>query len=84
VRAVLGKAQSITPLRGQVLDSVLGPPMVATVHPSSIVRIQERDDRRAALRGLVGDLRLAADVAASTRPSGSAASADRSARSRPA
>jgi DNA polymerase len=83
VRAVLGKAQSITPLRGQVLDSVLGPPMVATVHPSSIVRIQERDDRRAALRGLVGDLRLAADVAASTRPSGSAASADRSARSRP-
>jgi hypothetical protein len=62
-----------------VLDSVLGPPVVATVHPSSIVRIQERDEHQAALRGLVGDLRLAADVAASSSPS-----AERSARRRPA
>jgi uracil-DNA glycosylase family protein len=65
VRAVLGKSRSISSLRGQVLDSMLGPPMVATVHPSAIVRIHERDDRRAALQGLVADLRTAADVAES-------------------
>jgi uracil-DNA glycosylase family protein len=72
VRAVLGKTQSIGSLRGQVIESMLGPPMVTTVHPSAIVRIQDRDERRAALEGLVADLRLAADVAGSTESAGSA------------
>ena len=63
VRAVLGRARAIVSLRGQVLDSALGPPMVATVHPSAIVRVPDRDDRRAALHGFVTDLRSAFDVA---------------------
>jgi uracil-DNA glycosylase len=63
VRAVLGKARAIASLRGQVLDSAFGPPMVATVHPSAIVRVPDRDDRRAALHGFVADLRSALEVA---------------------
>ncbi len=66
VRAVLGTTRAIASLRGQVLGSAFGPPMVVTVHPSAIVRVPDRDDRRAALRGLADDLRLALDVAASS------------------
>jgi uracil-DNA glycosylase len=64
VRAVLGRTRAIASLRGQVLASALGPPMVATVHPSAIVRVPDRDDRRAALEGLAADLRLAREVTA--------------------
>ena len=65
VRAVLGKTRAIASLRGQVLSSAFGPPMVATVHPSAIVRVPDRDDRRAALEGMVADLRRAREVTAS-------------------
>jgi uracil-DNA glycosylase family protein len=64
VRAVLGKSRAIASLRGRVLGSAFGPPMVATVHPSAIVRVPDRDDRRAALEGLAADLRLAREGAA--------------------
>jgi uracil-DNA glycosylase len=66
VRAVLGGTRAIASLRRQVLASTLGPPMVATVHPSAIVRIPDRDDRRAALEGLAADLRLAREVTTSS------------------
>jgi uracil-DNA glycosylase family protein len=68
VRAVLGKTRAVAPLRGQVLESMFGPPMVVTVHPSAIVRVPDRDDRQAALQGLVGDLRLALQVTATSGP----------------
>jgi uracil-DNA glycosylase len=64
VRALLGGTRAIASLRGQVLGSAFGPPMVATVHPSAIVRVPDRDDRRAALEGLAADLRLARQVTA--------------------
>ena len=38
--------------------------MVATVHPSAIVRVPDRDDRRSALEGMVADLRLARELTA--------------------
>ena len=59
---VLGRTRAIASLRGKVLGSAFGPPMVATVHPSSIVRVPDRDDRRAALQGLVHDLRSALEL----------------------
>jgi DNA polymerase len=68
VRAVLGGTRAIASLRGQVLGSAFGPPMVATVHPSGIVRVPDRDDRRAALEGLAADLRLAREVAVPPAP----------------
>ena len=64
VRAVLGGTRAIASLRGEVLASTFGLPMVATVHPSVIVRVPDRDDRRAALEGLAADLRLAREAAA--------------------
>ena len=66
VRAALGKARAVASLRGQVLESAFGPPMVVTVHPSAIVRVPDRDDRRAALQGFVDDLRLAHEVTTSS------------------
>ncbi len=68
LRAVLGKTRAVAPLRRQVLQSVFGPPMVVTVHPSAIVRVPDRDDRQAALQGMVDDLRLALEVADSPGP----------------
>jgi uracil-DNA glycosylase family protein len=66
VRAVLGKSRAVASLRGQVLESAFGPPMVVTVHPSAIVRVPDRDDRRAAVQGFVDDLRLAHEVTTSS------------------
>ena len=63
VRAVFGRALSISSLRGQVHELAGGRHAVATVHPAAVVR--QRRPRRAcaALDGMVADLRLAADVA---------------------
>jgi uracil-DNA glycosylase len=66
VRATLGRTRAIASLRGQVLESTFGPPMVVTVHPSAIVRVPDRDDRRAAVQGFVDDLRLAFGVTGSS------------------
>jgi uracil-DNA glycosylase len=66
VRAVLGKSRAIASLRGQVLESAFGLPMVVTVHPSAVVRVPDRDDRQAALEGLVNDLRLALEASRSS------------------
>jgi uracil-DNA glycosylase len=41
----------------------LGVPAVVTVHPSSIIRIQDAEEREARFTAFVRDLRLAADTA---------------------
>jgi uracil-DNA glycosylase len=63
VRAVFGRARSISSLRGQVHDLPDGRRAVATAHPASIVRQREPEERRAALDGMIADLRLAAEAA---------------------
>jgi DNA polymerase len=63
VRAVFGRALSISSLRGQVHELAGGRHAVATVHPAAVVRQRDAAARRAALDGMVADLRLAADVA---------------------
>jgi DNA polymerase len=70
LRPLLGRGARVGALRGEVHASTYGVATVVTVHPSSIVRIREADERAEALAGLVTDLRLAADTAASA-PSGS-------------
>ncbi len=52
-KALLGAGFKVTELRGQLLDSGLGPPAVATVHPSSILRAEDRDEP---MRRFVADL----------------------------
>jgi uracil-DNA glycosylase family 4 len=61
-KALLGSSFKVTEVRGTVLErEIHGHPerLVPTVHPSSVLR---SDDRETAYRGLVGDLEVAARV----------------------
>ncbi|HLM65650.1 MAG TPA: UdgX family uracil-DNA binding protein [Acidimicrobiales bacterium] len=57
-----GKA-TVSALRGAVQESRFGVPTVVTVHPSSIIRIQDPGEREDQFTAFVRDLRLAADTA---------------------
>lgn len=61
-QALLGKDFRVTKQRGLVLHSEYAPVLVATVHPSSILRVPEEAGRKAALRAFIKDLRVVADV----------------------
>jgi len=56
---LLGPSFRITVSRGQVLEWE-GHALVPTMHPSSILRIDDPADRSQALEALVADLRVAA------------------------
>ena len=56
-QALLGKSFKVTQERGKPLDSKLADLVVATVHPSAVLRAENRDEMFA---GLVDDLRLVA------------------------
>jgi uracil-DNA glycosylase len=43
-KALLGSGVRVTQSRGRLVDSGLGPPALATVHPSSILRAENRDE----------------------------------------
>jgi uracil-DNA glycosylase family protein len=58
-KALLGPSFRITVSRGQVLEWE-GHALVPTVHPSSILRVDDPADRAQALEALVADLRVAA------------------------
>lgn len=58
-RAVLGKITKISEHRGELLESELRSRIVVTVHPSSILRIEDSDSRQLAMRHFVADLRTA-------------------------
>ena len=66
VRALLGRAATISSLRGSDQTSRFGVPLVVTVHPSAIVRLRDPDERREALASLAADLRRAEKAAART------------------
>jgi uracil-DNA glycosylase len=57
-KAILGPRFKVTQERGRLLPSELGPPVLATVHPSSILRSEE--NREQALAAFVADLRTVA------------------------
>ena len=65
-QGLLGRSFRVTKQRGEPLDSDLAPIVVATVHPSAVLRAPDetRDDERAAL---VGDLRVVAAELARAR-----------------
>ncbi len=60
--SLLGRAFRVTRDRGRFVPSPLAPYVLATVHPSSILRTRSDDERRAAMDGLVADLTVAASV----------------------
>jgi uracil-DNA glycosylase len=64
-QALLGRDFRVTRQRGKPVESDLAPHVLATIHPSAILRADEAD-RDAELRGLVDDLRVAAKLLATT------------------
>ena len=58
-RAVFGKITKISEHRGELLESELSSRIVVTVHPSSILRIEDSHSRQLAMRHFVADLRTA-------------------------
>jgi DNA polymerase len=59
VQSLLGPKVTIGAAKGQVFETGYGP-VIVTRHPSSVLRMREQDERRAALDELVSDLRRAA------------------------
>jgi uracil-DNA glycosylase family protein len=59
-RAVLGPSFRVTAQRGELLTSALAPRVMATVHPSSILRISDSDSRQIEMERFVADLAAAA------------------------
>jgi DNA polymerase len=64
-QAIIGRDFRITEQRGQLLPPVNGGPrLLATFHPSAILRARTPEDRERMLAALVGDLSIAAEVIA--------------------
>ncbi len=61
-QSLISRDFRVTQQRGEVLPSPLGPPIAATVHPSSILRAPDAEARRTAYAGFVTDLRRIADT----------------------
>jgi uracil-DNA glycosylase family protein len=66
-QSVLGSQFKLTQQRGQVLPSPLADRVVATIHPSAVLRAPDSEGRRAAYDMLVSDLKVAAKVAKGVR-----------------
>jgi uracil-DNA glycosylase family protein len=58
-QALLGKQFRVTKERGRPLESDLAPHVLATIHPSAVLRA---DDRDAEFAGLVNDLKVVASL----------------------
>ena len=65
-QALLGREFRVTKQRGVPVESDLAPYVVATVHPSSILRQETDEDRAEAMGELVSDLKVVAKLLASS------------------
>ena len=63
-QAVLGPQFKLMQQRGQVLSSTLAPRVLATIHPSAVLRAPDSEGRRLAFESLVADLKVAARAVA--------------------
>jgi uracil-DNA glycosylase family protein len=62
-QALLGRAFKVSQQRGRFVESPLAPRVLATVHPSSILRAPDEERRRAEMKRFVADLkRIAAEL----------------------
>jgi DNA polymerase len=66
-QALLGRQFKVTARRGRPIPSPLAPLVMATVHPSSILRASDDESRRRETRRFVGDLRALARALSSVR-----------------
>jgi len=63
-QAILGKSFKVTQQRGQILASGLAPRVMATVHPSSLLRAPDDETRRREMGRFIEDLSLIAPLVA--------------------
>jgi DNA polymerase len=61
-QALLGRDFRVTQRRGEFVESPLAPFVMATVHPSSILRAPDEETRHAEMRRFVADLKKLAGV----------------------
>ena len=61
-QALLGRQFRVTKQRGVPVESDLAPQVVATVHPSSILRQETDEGRAAAMEAFVADLKVVAKL----------------------
>jgi DNA polymerase len=61
-QSLLGREFSVTRQRGQPIDSPLAPFVMATVHPSSILRAPDEDARHSQMQALIKDLKIVAHL----------------------
>jgi uracil-DNA glycosylase family protein len=63
-QALLGRSFKVTAQRGQTVASELAPHVLATVHPSSILRSRTAEEREASFDAFVTDLKVVAKLLA--------------------
>src|SRR4029079_9417398 len=61
-QALLGREFRVTVQRGQPVPSPLAPVVLATVHPSSILRAPDEETRHSEYKKFVADLKVAARI----------------------
>jgi uracil-DNA glycosylase family protein len=59
-QALLGRDFKVTQRRGEIIQNAGQPTMMATVHPSSILRAPDDDSRHEEMRKFIDDLKIAA------------------------
>jgi uracil-DNA glycosylase len=59
-QAIFGKQFRVTQQRGQLLASPIAPKVMATVHPSSILRARDEETRRLEMQRFIDDLKKVA------------------------
>jgi DNA polymerase len=62
-QSLLGRAFSVMRQRGRPIKSDLAPVVIATVHPSSILRAPDADARHLQMQAFVNDLKVVAKFA---------------------
>ena len=66
-QALLGKEFSVSRCRGELVHSELAPYVMATVHPSSVLRAIDDESRRLQMQSFVADLRKVARLLQTAR-----------------
>jgi DNA polymerase len=61
-QALLGRSFRVTQERGHFVRSPLAPHVMATLHPSALLRIEDDQERKAAIRTFVAELRKVAEA----------------------
>jgi len=61
-QALLGRDFRVSTQRGQVVKSSLAPYVIATVHPSSLLRAPDEETRRIEMERFIADFKVVADI----------------------